>query len=159
MTMRDFQELNINEHGKRVSRDGPSVAVILAFEQEFGVQIPQEYIRLMDHSNGGHPELNSIEPMGRSDIASRSIDHFYYLDDDREGAASLWSATKAWHSILGKNYLPFAVDGGGNPFVFDLTAMPHAIKACLHDEQFALVDMAKSFDQFIDALKLDPDMI
>ncbi len=68
-------------------------------------------------------------------------------------------STKIWVSILGDNRVPFAVDGGGNPFVLDLNSTPPSVNACLHDENYILVDLAPSFASFIDALSIDPDMI
>ena len=55
--------------------------------------------------------------------------------------------------------LPFAADGGGSPFVLDLTVSPAAVKACVHDENFLIVDLAPTFEAFIDGLHIDPDMI
>jgi hypothetical protein len=51
------------------------------------------------------------------------------------------------------------MDGGGNQFFLDLTTSPPAVKVCVHDENFSIVDIAPSFESFIDGLSLDPDMI
>lgn len=157
--MRNLEELNINEGGQRVNRAPPTAEVIAAFESEFDVSLPQDYLALLTHSNGGHPELDMIVPAGRLDLAERGVDRFYYLNEDREGASSLWAATTAWRSILKTKMIPIAVDGGGNPFVLDLAVAPAKVLACLHDEGFSLVEMASSFEEFIDNLELDPDMI
>jgi hypothetical protein len=97
--------------------------------------------------------------MGRFDISKRAIDHFFYLNDDREGPASLWTAATAWRPILGEKKVPIAIDGGGNPFVLDISTTPPMVSACLHDEGFAFVALAPSFGEFIDHLELDPDMV
>lgn len=157
--MRNLAELNLNEGGKSVERAPPSPEIIAAFEQEFGVSLPSEYIELLTHSNGGHPELESIAPMGRSDIAKRSVDRFFYLNEDRSGPTGMWAAARAWRPNLGKKQIPIATDGGGNPFVLDMSYTPPRVLACLHDEGFSMVEIATSFGDFIDNLELDPDMI
>ena len=43
--------------------------------------------------------------------------------------------------------------------MFDLSAAPAKILVCLHGEGFTLVEIADSFDEFVDCLELDPDMI
>ena len=157
--MRDFAELNLNEGGKRVDRAPPSPEVISAFEREFGVSLPPDYISFLTYSNGGHPELDSIAPMGRRDIAMRAINRFSYLNEDQESPAGLWAAARAWRPILGEKQIPIAADGGGNPFILDMSTTPPRVSACLLDEGLARVEIAPSFSEFIDGLELDPDMI
>jgi hypothetical protein len=111
------------------------------------------------HSNGGHPELDTIKPMGRTDVEEWGVNHFLYLNEDRDGTESLWMETKYWQSILGEKQIPIAEDGGGNAFVFDLVATPPRVVVCIHDEDFALVELASSFVDFIDRLELNPDYI
>lgn len=60
---------------------------------------------------------------------------------------------------LGKDALPFAVDGGGNQFFLDLKSSPQAVKVCVHDDNFSVVNLAPSFEAFIDGLAVDPEMI
>jgi hypothetical protein len=40
--------------------------------------------------------------------------------------------------------LPFAEDGEGNQFRLDMRASPAAVKVCVHDENFAILDIAPS---------------
>ena len=157
--MRDLAELNLNDGGKRVDRAPPSREVVLAFEREFGVSLPPEYIGLLTYSNGGHPELDSIAPMGRRDIAMRAINRFFHLNEDQESPASLWTAARTWRPILGEKQIPIAADGGGNPFILDMSTSPPTVSACLDDEGLARVEISPSFSEFIDSLELDPDMI
>jgi hypothetical protein len=97
--MRNISELNINVGGRRVGRVAPSNEVICAFQDHFGIALPEAYLKLLRHSNGGHPELDSIEPIHRSGAAHWSVDHFYYLDDDRTSSQSLWAVMKEWAGI------------------------------------------------------------
>ncbi len=157
--MRDLTELNINDGGKRVNRPAPTDAVIVEFQRTFGIVLPTDYLQLLRHSNGGHPELCSLVPEGRNDDYRCSVNHFHHLSDDRTWSESLWLAMKTWRPLLGDSALPFAEDGGGNPFFLDMSVSPPAVKRCLHDENFAIVPIARSFEAFIDALAIDPDMI
>jgi hypothetical protein len=157
--MRDFSELNINEGGRRIERDAPSSEVICAFQDHFGIILPDEYLKMLRHSNGGHPELDSIKPINRPEAARWAVDHFYFLDNDKTSCESLWAAMKEWRRVLGEGSLPFAEDGGGNQFLFDLRASTAAVKVCVHDENFAILDIAPSFEAFIDGLWVDPEYL
>ena len=154
--MRELSELDINERGKRISRARPRAVAITSFERQFGLVLPEEYLALLNHSNGGHPKLNSIV----SAISSTrcSVSRFYHLDQDKTSPLSLWAAMETWRQILGPRRLPFATDGGGNQFVLDLNVRPGSVKLCVHDEGFRMLDVAPSFETFIDLLSCDPEM-
>ena len=157
--MRNLSELNINEKGKPVGRLAPTNEAIGEFQSHFGVVLPEAYIKLLQHANGGHPEVDSIEPIGRPQAAKWAVNRFYHLDDDKASTTNLWNVTEKWRSILGKNAIPFAGDGGGNQFFLDLNTQAASVKLCVHDEKFAVVELAPTFEAFIDALFVDPDMI
>jgi len=157
--MRALHELKINEGGRPIARPAPSDADISAFESHFGVRLPDEYVQLLRYSNGGHPELDSIQPAGRPEAERWSVGHFYYLSPDHTGTRSLWRAVETWRPILGERALVFAADGGGNQFFLDLSKSPAPVAVCVHDESFAVVSLTSSFAQFVDALSTDPDMI
>ena len=157
--MRDFSELNINEGGRRIERNAPSSEVIGAFQDQFGITLPDQYLKLLRHSNGGHPELDSIKPINRPEAARWAVDHFYFLDNNKTSCESLWSAMEEWRRVLGEGILPFAEDGGGNQFLLDLRLSPAAVKICVHDEHFAILNIAPSFESFIDGLSVDPEYV
>ncbi len=157
--MRNLSELKINEKGKPVGRPSPTNEALKEFQSHFGVMLPESYIMLLRHSNGGHPQVDSIEPIGRPLAARWAVNRFYHLDGDINSAANLWNATEKWRKILGEKTIPFADDGGGNQFFIDLKPSIPSVKLCVHDEKFAIVDIAPSFEAFIDALSIDPDMI
>ncbi len=157
--MRDLSALNINEGGKRVGRPAPSTDVISAFQSHYDITLPEDYLVLLRQSNGGHPELDSIEPIGRPGATRWAVNRFYHLDNDKTSPESLWSAMEKWRRILGNNALPVAADGGDNQFFIDLDTSLGAVKICVHDENFSIVDIAPSFEAFIDGLSPDPDMI
>ncbi len=157
--MRNISELNVNENGKPVSRISPSAEIISQFQSRFGVILPETYIELLRQVNGGHPELDSIQPIGRPNAARWGVNRFYHLDEDKTSATSLWNVTEKWREILCENAIAFASDGGGNQFFLDMNTSPPSVKLCVHDENCAVVEIAPSFEIFIDALSVDPDMI
>ncbi len=157
--VRDLTELNINEGGQPVTRPAPTDEQIEAFERHFGLELPVGHIALLRFSNGGHPELNLVEPVGRPGAAAWGVGRFHHLSDDREAYESLWKAIQVWRPFLGLYALPFADDQNGNEFFLDLQFNPPPVRACIHDEGFRTVDIAPSLEVFIDRLKLDPDAI
>ena len=152
--MRNLEELNINEGGAPPQRAAPAVAAITAFEKKFGLRLPDDLKLLLNFANGGHPELDAV---GGAE-GQFGVSRFYHLDDHDHGSESLWYATEHWRPILGKDALPFAFDGGNKQFFLDLAVCPPAVKLWVGDELRA-VDIAPSFEQFIDSLDMDPDMI
>jgi hypothetical protein len=157
--MRDLTELNMNQGGRPVTRPPPSEVEIQSFQAEFGVVLPDDYVAFLSHSNGGHPELDSILPEGRDDRPPRGVDHFYFLSSDRDSPQSLWRGASAWRKLLGPSFVAFAEDAGGNPYLFDLSTDPLSVCTCLHDDELAIVRVSSSFEEFVDALEFDPDMI
>ena len=155
--MRNLRELNINEGGKRVNRPSPSNELIRAFEACYGITLPEDYVKLLRYSNGGHPELDTIAPIGRPGASPWAVNHFCHLSEDRTSAESLWAAMEEWRPVLGNKALPIAEEGGGNPFFLDLATPAAAVKGCIHDDNFAVVELAPSFQAFIDGLSLDSD--
>lgn len=149
--MRNLAELNINERGTPVERPAPSPAVVSAFEAEYGVALPADYLELLAHSNGGHPELDLVDGWG--------VDHFLHLSGDRHATNDLWYAIRALRPFVGVAMVPFAGNGGGDYYLLDVSTMPAEVCVCLHEEHFRIVRLGLTFSQFIDRLQLDPDAI
>jgi len=158
--MRNLGELNINEEGVPVKRPPPSAEEVAAFEKRFSIKLPEMYLSLLNHANGGHPEADSIEPVGGLGAGSQwAVDTFFFLSNDRETDGSLWREMEIWGPILGKAALPFARDACDNVFFIDMSSASGSIKVCIHDEDFRVRDMAVSFEDFIDRLFVDPEDI
>ena len=154
--MRDLNELQLNEGGRPVQRPAPSASDIASFEAAAGFPLPEEYLQLLRHSNGGHPFLDTFEARGNGDFA---IDRFYHLDGaDRSSPMSLFSILKTWSTVLGPNRLPIATDGGGNQIFLEAAEGAVAVSLYLHDLE-KVIPVAASFSAFIDSLKLDPDCL
>ncbi len=150
--MRNLSELNINDGGSAVTRARPTDGEFANFEARYKVTVPNELRALLRHSNGGCPELDSLEANGQS----WSLNHFLHLAEG-EGTDTLAYALTHWRPILGPHALVFGEDGGGNPYFIDLA--DGAVNICLHDEEMKIVRIATSFEAFIDSLELDEEMI
>lgn len=157
--MRDLNELNINEGGDPVDRAAPTEREIASFEAHFGVRLPDDYLQLLRHSNGGHPELDCYIPKGASEKYLREVGEFYQLGDDKDDLGGLWRATSEWRSATGKNIVPIGASQGGDQIVLSYDLSPASVWLCLHDEEFAMVFVADSFGEFIDMLCMNPDYI
>lgn len=157
--MRDLRELNINEGGRLVGRATPSIAELREFESAFGVKLPDEYVSLLQYSNGGHPELNSFRAQGAEGDPLWGVNRFYHLTGDKSDLEGLWRASKEWQPVTSKKHVPVANDGGGNQILLSYESTPPSVKLCLHNQGFRLLHVADSFGQFIDLLAEDPDMI
>lgn len=157
--MRDLSELNINELGEPVKRAAPSEEAIDAFQSLYGVTLPEIYLFFLRHTNGGHPEVDSVAPIDSADEGEWAVNRFFHLDDDRTAVDSLWTEIETWRPVLGKNALPIGDDGLGNVYFIDLTPSSYAVKVCIHDDNFSVRELAPSFEAFIDGLFIDPEMI
>lgn len=158
--MRDLSELNLNDGGEPVTRRPPSDRIISKFEMTYGISLPKDYITLLKFSNGGHPELETFAPPGSPPLSEWGVSHFFFLNEDRDGVEGLWWNTEIWQGWLGREYIPFASEGGGNPFLFhyDGAAEPKVV-GCLFDDRNRIIPLAPDFATFIDGLYLDPDLI
>jgi hypothetical protein len=153
--MRNLAELNINEGGMAVKRPAPSREDIVEFELAFKVSLPPGLSILLQTSNGGHPEFDTIAD---SD-GNVAVNRFYHLTASDKGTESIWYAMTHWRPILGDRAIPFASTGGGDQFFIDLSDNPPSVKLCRHDEGMRLIQLAPTFEAFIDELSSDPDMI
>jgi hypothetical protein len=156
--MRDLCELNINRHGKAAHRGAPTAQAIAAIEKRLGYALPSEYLELLRHSNGGHPELDSILPKDPR-RSSWAIARFFFVTDEEspDGDSLSLNITK-FRPILGDNALPFASDGGGNVFFLAMERTPAPVNIYLQDEG-EVVRVAACFAALIDSLEMNPDYI
>jgi SMI1 / KNR4 family (SUKH-1) len=155
----DLARLNINECGQPVRRAPPSDAEVEAFEAAFGIRLPTRLLELLRFSNGGHPELDSYEPSDPESENGIGLDHFYFLNRDKESSRSLWKAMEVWQPYIGQHGLPFAEDGGGNVLFLDSSEEPPPVRVCWPSENFKTGKVAQSFEILIAALAADPDYI
>lgn len=157
--MRDLAELRITDGGHPTARQAPTADAVASFQREFGLILPGEYLTLLRFTNGGHPELDTFVTPGDPNSNQWAVNRFFHLCEDRSAPDSLWVAMRRWRSQLGTQAVPFASDAGGNPFFLDLTETPPRVKACVHDNNWAIVDLAPTFGVFVDSLSVNPDYI
>jgi len=118
--MRDLSELNINEGGKPVCRPAPTRSMVEEFERQFELKLPPEYLALLAHANGGHPELDSFLRVGGPSADGWAVNRFYHLDVDTASTDGLWWNMRVWRPVLGIHALPIANTGGGDVFFREL---------------------------------------
>ncbi len=157
--MRDLRELNINEMGSPVSRSAPTETEVSELESALGASLPSAYKALLQTANGGHPEFNTFVPEGADAESMWSIDTFYHLSFDKAAQGGVWLALSEYQKTLRNQWLPVAQDEGGNQIILDLADSPPSVKLVIHDEGFREIQVARSFDRFLDLLSTDPDMI
>ena len=160
--MRDLSELNINEGGSPVTRPRPAPSQIAFVEDLVGAELPSSYIALLMFSNGGCPELDTfyVETVEGS-RQPWAIDRFFHVFSDLDSTENVvWSYRHRWSSAR-RAILPIGRDGGGNLICLDLTE-PAAGRVVLwvHDVPgYLLLPVADSFEEFIDALTVNPDYV
>lgn len=137
-------------------RPAPSDAAIAEFEALIEMPLPVELKRLLAFSNGGHPELDTIEGVE----GAYAVNHFLHLTaEDKGGSRSMWRAFEEWRPILGSQAIPFAETGGGDPFFLNVADSPPTVKICRHHGDMQVAEVAPTFEAFIDRLALNPDYI
>ena len=157
--MRDFNEININEGGVPINRPAPCDEEIQDFEKKFNIKLPDDYIKLLKYANGGHPQLDSFLVKDQDENNRWSVDKFYHLDSNINAIYNLWKMNEEWQKVLGKNAITIAIDGGGNQIFLDIKSSDHSIMLCIHDENYKIIEVADSFEEFIDRLEEHPDYI
>ena len=150
--MRDPAELKIGDgYGRPVNRPSPDAAVIRAFEQEFSVVLPEDYLSLLEAFNGGSPEVGVIEAIGDS------IEDIFPLVDGQERSFDLFYFARIFADRLPRKVIPFAEDSSGNPFLLDLSRHPARVGILFCDEGNRLEWFSPSFSDFLDMLEPEPE--
>lgn len=158
--MRDLNELGLNDGtGKPETREPPNDEQIRAFETHFGITLPDDYLALLRHSNGAHPELDCFQAIDAEEGDLWNVNDFHFLNADREDTGSLWWNALAMQSVLPPRVIPIADNGGGDSLVLNCNHEPPMVQMCFHEEGFDLLDVAYSFGEFIDLLQMDPDVL
>jgi len=151
--VRDLGELKVRMKGSRTALSPADELLIRDFEKRFRVELPEDYQTFLKEIPGGHPQLSVIRVAG----APWEINRFYPLTRGERPTTDLVSAMQEWSEVLGRGYVPFANDGGGNQFVLAVGQKPAPVYIVIHDEDFRQVKLANSFAEFVDALEEVPD--
>ena len=117
--MRDLNELNLNEGGRRVAALPPTAHQLAVVEQLVGATLPETYIRFLQFSNGGHPERNLFEIERDGQRFGWGVNSFFHIASDVETTDDVgdvvWNYHHRWPGTP-RELLPIARDGGGNLF-------------------------------------------
>jgi hypothetical protein len=156
--MRNLAELRLTERaGGPVDRPPPTVEIVSAFEREFNVSLPLDYLEFLKFSNGGYPGLDSLRDPDTGDLSGWYIEVFYHLSDDQTDSNSLWLSMRNCRWMLEGNHIPFGIDGTGNIFILDTSTTPATVLVCDMDDNRELIKLASSFEDFINRLEIDPE--
>lgn len=150
---------NVSKEGKPTQRFVLSDEVVSEFERYFSLSLPKAYLLFLKRLQGEHLECCSIVPQSEPNLGRWTVSFFYRLDGDKASDTSVWTAIKIWRPILGEFSLPFACDSSYNHFYLDFRASPPVVKVCIHDEYFRSIDIAASFEAFVDGLEIDSSML
>lgn len=160
--MRNLAELKMNEGprpitaGEHVSRSPPTEEQIRAFEAEFGVSLPADYVSFLRFANGGHPHLCFFAAEAWYGADEFIVNVFYHLNDDREDLRGVWAATRVWRDAFNFDLVAIGNEPCGNAILLCFNTDPPNIKFCLH-EGMSVIELAPSFGAFIDMLSAEPD--
>jgi len=159
--MRDLTEINVNDGGKPVGLPLPTSTQIAAIENLVGMVLPESYVNFLKCSNGGHPELDTIETDDGKVWAVNRLFHIAATAGDLSDTEDVvWRYHHRWPGAR-RELLPIANDGGDNLFCLDLSRDGNGQIVCyIHDEPGSpLIHIASSFEALIDALVVNPDYI
>jgi hypothetical protein len=149
--VRDLSELKTRV-GRPFECLSPDQMLISEFEHHFHVTLPADYVKLLRYFNGGEQELSAVYRPDADVDPAWWINRFYYLVREKAGLENLWEASAHWRSILGPMAVPFAENGLGDQFFLDISTTPASVKIYYHEVN-AIVEIAPSFEQFIDRLE------
>jgi len=109
---------------------------------------------LLNYSNGGHPELDTVILDGGSEY---SVDIFYHLtSDEKDTQGIIWNLNE-WAGLLPVGSLPIGRDGGNNQFVLKDTQEVYFALAV--GNQVKMKKISDSFVDFIDSLQENSEYI
>src|SRR5207249_1955472 len=154
----------LNEGGRPVTTPPPTSNQVALVERLVGVKLPETYVEFLRFSNGGHPEVDTFDFDAAGRHMEWGINRFFRLStgpmagsDDGEDVISQYQ--HRWPGAP-REILPIAGDGLGNLICLDLTKEGNGrVVLWVHDREWPLLQVAESFEELIDALRLNPDYI
>jgi hypothetical protein len=152
--MRPIEELRISGSESRpTASDLNAVEALLE-----GYSIPSIYKEFIDLANGGHPQLDTFYKNADTFF---TINNFFFIGERTSSTDSVaWNYENRWSGIP-TWFLPIARDGGDNLFLIELRRKTNSqVWYWRHDIPYSnLIDLAGSFEAFIDGLIECPDYI
>ena len=148
--MRDLAELRI-EKGRHPALKRADVD---SLQRRLNLKLPPAYVALLLHSNGGHPQVDTF----RTAAGEWAINNFFHIGAEDDVESVEWNFQRKWPGADG-GVLPVARDGGGNLFALDLSRDPAPVLLWLHDASGKVLELASTFDDFLEGLQENPDYI
>jgi len=127
---------------------------ILTITKELKLTLPSELVSLYLDSNGGVPEPYVFEDENIDTV----VVEFFPLKSNRikRTAVSTYGLLVQDKKIVGRNFFPFAIDGGGDYFFVDCTTekgLVHFYKSDRSANFAPLIPLGVGVKQFWDSLK------
>lgn len=138
----------------KFSNGGPALEPdeLARIEQQWGIALPAALRRMYLRSNGGSPCPYVFE----NDELDTVVSEFLPLSGRTGTAIQAWTRLVKERALLGDNYFPFAVDGGGDYFFVDCHSAEGNVFFYRSDTQLddeRLLDLRMGLDEFWACLK------
>lgn len=147
--MRPIAELNLSH-----IISPPGEEEIKELERLIGFKLPQDYLNLINHINGAHPELDTFTTEDGLEFA---INNFFAVGGKPDMGSVIWNYFNSWEGTP-KEFLPIARDGGDNVLLLHLEN--GSIWVWIHDVlENNLYKLCDNLEALIDGLHLNPDYI
>lgn len=148
----------------------PTATQLQIIETELGAQLPPAFKQYLEAANGGYldyiievpTETGQSEMLSFCDLFSTDIDTF------RAGTFVGEIRLEREHTNIPRGVLPFARDGGGSIVYLDLSQEGSGRVVAFVEglpewagkrTESAFIELASSFDEYVDKLKIDLDDI
>ncbi|MBI1889933.1 MAG: SMI1/KNR4 family protein [Burkholderiales bacterium] len=148
----------------------PTESQLRVIEDELGAKLPLSFKEYLNVANGGYLEYMIDVPIGTGQIEGLSFCGLFSADIgtfcDETFVGEIRSGRE--YTKIPKGVLPFARDGGGSIVYLDLTSEGNGRVVAFVEglpgwagkrTESAFVQLASSFDEYVDKLKIDLDAV
>jgi len=152
------------------AKSPPSGAQIRAIEDELGAKLPPSFLQYLAVANGGYLEYSIEVPTGTGNSEKLSFCGLFSADTGTFCDETFVGEIRSGRQFmkLPAGVLPFARDGGGSVVYLDLTTAGNGKVIAFVEglpgwtglrTDSAFVELAASFDEYVDKLKIDLDAV
>ena len=148
----------------------PSESQLRAIEDELGAKLPLSFKQYLDVANGGYLEYEIDVPTGTGQLEPLSFCGLFSADIgtfcDETFVGEIRSGRE--YTKIPKGVLPFARDGGASIVYLDLSSAGNGRVVAFVEglpswtskrTESAFIELASSFDEYVDKLKVDLDAV
>jgi hypothetical protein len=152
--MRDLNELGIRHFGGPPP-PSPMPECIAGLEEVIGAALPSSYVSFLMYSNGGWPTAASTF-YDRTEGSKQEwgVSHFFHLCSGPDSFESVLHQYRHRWEGAAREILPIADDGNGDLVCLELSESGSGrVIVWVHDDpDLPIVEVADSFEEFIDSL-------